>query len=128
MISPLATFFASKTISAPHCSHGISETTHCLANVTTTLLLKLYHTFGLVKHQINPFVYREMFKMSKLGYTFSRRVGDEMFELGVSKEIIERAYAKADQVAKELAGKQKQIAQEVLAELAKREQQKGAWV
>ena len=63
--------------------------------------------------------------MSKLGYTFSRRVGDEMFELGVSKEIIERAYAKADQVAKELAGKQKQIAQEVLAELAKRE--KGAW-
>ena len=60
-------------------------------------------------------------------YNIHRRAGDEMFELGISKEIIERAYAKADQVAKEMASKQKQIAQEVLAELAKREQQKGAW-
>jgi hypothetical protein len=127
MISPLATFFANKTISAPHCSHGISETTHCLANVITTLLLKLYHNFGLVKHPINPFVYRGMFKMSKLGYTFNRRAGDEMFEWGVSKEVVEKGIAKAEEVAKIMASKQKVIAQEILAELAKREQQKGAW-
>lgn len=65
--------------------------------------------------------------MSKLGYTFSRRVGDEMSEWGVSKEIIERAYAVAEKVAQEMASKQKQIAQEILAEFEKREQQKGAW-
>jgi hypothetical protein len=49
-----------------------------------------------------------------------------MSEWGVSKEMIERAYAKAEQVAKELGSQQKQIAQEILAELAKRE--KGVWV
>ncbi len=65
--------------------------------------------------------------MSKLGYTFNRRAGDEMFEWGVSKEVVEKGIAKAEEVAKIMASKQKVIAQEILAELAKREQQKGAW-
>ena len=39
----------------------------------------------------------------------------------------QKAYAKADEVAKKMASKQKKIAQEILAEFEKREQQKGAW-
>lgn len=50
-----------------------------------------------------------------------------MSEWGVSKEMIERAYAVAEKVAKEMASKQKAVAQEILAEFEKREQQKGAW-
>jgi len=50
-----------------------------------------------------------------------------MSEWGVSKEMIERAYAVAEKVAQEMASKQKEIAQEILAEFEKREQQKGAW-
>jgi hypothetical protein len=38
----------------------------------------------------------------------------------------QKAYAKADEVAKKMASKQKQIAQEILFELSKRE--KGVWV
>jgi len=50
-----------------------------------------------------------------------------MSEWGVSKEVVEKGFAKADQVKQELASKQKKFAQEILAELAKREQKKGAW-
>jgi hypothetical protein len=43
------------------------------------------------------------------------------------QEASQKAYKVAIKVYEEMASKQKQIAQEILAEFEKREQQKGAW-